>query len=191
MILYKFLKEKVQNIALLVAFLVLNMMLVCSFSCLFQSMNFIKIYTGIFLNSVKHSDTLKRLAKIHLNTIVYDFRCAQNSLSNITVKILCQIHHAVIICICLVKLHQCKFWIMTGIKTLVTEYAANLIYFFKSAYDQALQIKLQRNTKLQIFVKSVEMCFKRSCRSSSCIGNQHRSFYFHKAFSRQIGTDRA
>ena len=44
---------------------------------------------------------------------------------------------------------------------------------------------------LQILVKCIEMCFKRSCSGSACIGNKHRSFHFHKSFACQVSTDSA
>ena len=80
---------------------------------------------------------------------------------------------------------------MSGIQTFVTEYTADLIYSFQSAYDQTFQIKFQRNTKLEIFVQRVEVCLKRSCGCSSGICNQHRSFYLHESLSVKVFTDRA
>ena len=38
-----------------------------------------------------------------------------------------------------VLIHQCEFRVVTGIKTLVTEYTANLVYTFHTTYDQAVR----------------------------------------------------
>ena len=93
----------------------------------------------------------------------------QNFLCHMTVQILCQIHHAVIICICLIQLHQGKFRIVSGIQTFITEYTSNLINSFQAADDQSLQVQFQRDTQFYIFVQCIEMCLKRSCCSTTCI----------------------
>ena len=45
-----------------------------------------------------------------------------------------------------------EFRVVTGIKTLVTEYTADFIYTLHAAYDQTFQIELQRDTEFQIFI---------------------------------------
>ena len=75
---------------------------------------------------------------------------------------------------------------MTGIETFVPEYTSDLIYLLQTAYDQTLQIKLQRNTQLQILIQSVKMRLKRTGSSAACVGYQHRGLHFHKALAVQI-----
>ena len=59
------------------------------------------------------------------------------------VQVLGQIHHAVVICICLIEFHQSELRIVSCIKAFISEYAADLIYFLETAYDQSLQVELQ------------------------------------------------
>ena len=76
--------------------------------------------------------------KIHRDSFVNDLCCSKNFLSNKAVHVLCQIHHAVVICICLVKLHQSELWVMSCIKTFITEYTADLVNALHTADDESL-----------------------------------------------------
>ena len=175
-----FLEEQVDDITLLMTFFIFNMMLICKLLSCFIICNFIKVNSCIFLDRIIHGQTFKRFAEIDLDTIVGNLRRTTNLLCQITEHRLSQFHHAFIICICLIKLHQSKLRIMTGIYTFITEYTSDLINSLKTTNDQSLQIKLKRNTKLNIFVQCIIMSFKRSCCSTACICNQHRSFHFHE-----------
>ena len=107
------------------------------------------------------------------------------------VQVLCQIHHTIIIGICLIELHQSELRIVAGIQTLVPEYSSDLINTFHSTNNQTFQIKLQRNTKLEVFVQCVEMCLKRSCRRSACVCHKHRSLNFQESLRIQVFPDAA
>ena len=63
----------------------------------------------------------------------------------------------VVICKCLVKLHQSELRVMSCIKTLITEYTSDLIYLLESSDNQSLQVQLKGNTKLQIFVQGLSL----------------------------------
>ena len=78
---------------------------------------------------------------------------------------------------------------MTGINTFITEYTADFVNSFKTTDDQTFQIKLQRNTKLHIFIQRVVMCLERSCCCTACIGYKHRRLYFHEAAAVKEVTD--
>ena len=158
-------------------------MLFCKLSCLLQSLNFIPVNACVFLNCINHCDTFERFTKIHRDSFVNDLCCSKDFLRNKAVHVLCQIHHAVVICICLVKLHQSELWVMSCVKTFITEYTSDLVYFLKSSNDQSLQVKLKRDTKLQILVQGVEMCLERSCSCSTCICYKHWCLNFHESFS--------
>ena len=107
------------------------------------------------------------------------------------VQVLGEIHHAVVIGVCLIQLHQGKLGVMSGVQSLVTEYTADLIDALQAADDQSLQIQLQRDTKLQILVQCVKMCLKRTrCRTAG-VCHQHGGLYFHKALSVQVTADGA
>ena len=133
-------KEQVQNIAFLMTLFEFYMFLFCNRSCFFQSVNLIPVNTCIFLYRIYHGNTLERFSKIHLDTIVHNFCSSKNFLCYIAIHILCQIHHTMIIRICLIQLHQSEFRIMSGIQTFITEYTTNLIHTLQTAYDQSLQV---------------------------------------------------
>ena len=148
MLFCKFFKEKVEDVALLVAFFKLNTLFLSNCLSLFIRMNFVEINTWILFNSVKHCNSLKRLAKIHFNAVVCDCCCAENLLCNMAIEVFGKIHHTVVVGICLIKLHKSKLWVMTGVNTLVTEYSADFVNLFKSAYDKSFEVKFKRNSEL-------------------------------------------
>ena len=103
MLLDKFLKEQVQDIALLMALLKLYMMLLCKLLLLPPvSESSLKSTPAYFLTASTMVMRCEWLAQIHLNTVVDNVGGSKNFLCHITVQILCQIHHAVIIGICLI-----------------------------------------------------------------------------------------
>ena len=140
LLLAELLEEQVDNITLLMTILVCDMMLVSQLLRLCIICYLIKINTCIFLDRVIHRQALKRLTKVDLNTIVRDLCAATYLLSQVTEHRLCQFHHALVISIRLIQLHQCEFRIVAGIHTLVTEYTTDLKYSFQSANNQSLQI---------------------------------------------------
>src|SRR5699024_6292161 len=102
MLFCEFLEEQGQDVSLLMTLFVFHMVLFCQFSGLLQGFYLVPVHTRIFLHCVHHGDPFKRLAQIHLHTIINDFGGSQHFLCHITVQILCQIHHSVVICISLV-----------------------------------------------------------------------------------------
>ena len=70
LLLTELLEEQVHDVALLVALLVLYVMLVSDLLRLSVISNLVKINTCIFLDSVNHSQTLKWLAKVDLDSVV-------------------------------------------------------------------------------------------------------------------------
>ena len=138
-----FFEEEIDNIAFLVTLLILDMMFGSKLLGSFIICNLVKVNSCIFLDRIIHGQTLKWLSKINLDTIVRNLGGTADLLCQIAEHGFRKFHHSFIICICLVKLHQCKFRIMTGINTLITEYTANLVDSFKSANDQSFQIKFQ------------------------------------------------
>ncbi len=118
----------------------LYMMLLRKRSCLLQRLHLVPVNTRVFLHGVYHRDPFKRLSKIHLHAVIANRGCSQYFLRHVTVQVLRQIHHSVIICIRLIQLHQCKFRIMPGIQSLVAEHTPDLVDSLQSSYDQTLQI---------------------------------------------------
>ena len=167
------LKEEVEDISLGMAFFKFDVMLLRKGFGLLGRSNLIEIDVCILFHGIYHGDSLKRLAEIHLDPIVNEGCRAQNLLGNVTIHIFRQIHHTIVICICLIKFHQRKFRIMAGIKTLITEDTADLVNSFQTADDQSLQVKLKRNAEFEILIERIEMGLERTCRCTACIGNEH------------------
>ena len=105
------------------------------------------------------------------------------------VKIFGQIHHSVIIRERLIKFHQRKFGIVTGVYALISENTSYFVNTFKTADDKSFEIKFKRNAEFYVLVKRVVMRFKRSCRRAARIGNQHRGLDFHKALTVEVSSD--
>ena len=140
MFLYKLLEEQVQDISLLMALLKLYVMLFRKGSGLLQCLHLIPVHACVFLHRVDHGHPGKRLAQIHLYPVVNDLGGSQNFLRHMAVQVLRQVHHAVVIGISLIQLHQGKFRIVSGVQSLVAEDTADLIDPLQSAYDQTFQI---------------------------------------------------
>src|SRR5699024_4947844 len=141
--------------------------------------------------SVNHGNALERLPEIHLDAVVDDLCRTEHFLRHMAVQVLCQVHHPVVVCVCLIELHQRELRVVPRIQTFVAEHTADLIYFLKTTHDQSFQVQLQGNAELQILVQRVEVSLERSRRSPSGICHEHRSLDFHKSFSVQVFADRA
>src|SRR5260370_10993410 len=95
--------------------------------------------------------------------------------------LLAEIHHLVHISICPVKLQHRKLRIVGTIDPFVAEVAIEFIDLFKTTDQQALQVQLRRDASIQIYVERVMVCLEWTCRSTSCLGSEHRRLDFHVA----------
>ena len=143
------------------------MMRVRGCSGFFQRVDLVEVDAGILLDGIHHGDSGKRLAEIHLDAVVRDRRGSEHFLRDIAVHVLGQIHHAVVIRVRLVQLHEGEFRVVAGVQTFVAEHSADLIDPLQSADDQPLQIELQRNAQTEILIQCVEVRFKRSGRGAA------------------------
>ena len=84
---------------------------------------------------------------------IIDLRAAAYLLRQITEHALGELHHSVVVCVCLVELHKCELRVMLGVYTFVSEYTADLVDSLESADDESLQIELQRNTELYVLIE--------------------------------------
>jgi len=121
-----------------VTLLVLDVMLICKLLRLGGILHLVKIDACILLHRIHHGNALKRLGEIHGMLPVGQHLGTGHFLCHIAVKVLSQIHHAVVIGICLIQLHECELRIVSGVQTLITEYAANLIDTLHAADNQSL-----------------------------------------------------
>ena len=97
-----FLKEEVDDIALCMTFFKFDVVLFGK--CLGSFITFygIKINTCVFLDGIVHGQTCKWLTEIKLDPVVCELCTAAYLFCQITEHALCQLHHAFIICICLI-----------------------------------------------------------------------------------------
>ena len=151
--------------------------------------NSVEIDAGVFLDAVDHSDALEGLAEVDLDAVVGDHGSTAYFLSQILEHALCELHHALVVGVCLVQLHQRKLRVMSGVNTLIAEYSADLVDSLQAAYDQSLQVQFQRDAKLHVLVQCVVVSLKGSCGSAACIGYQHRCLHFHEVSRIQEVTD--
>ena len=94
--------------------------------------------------------------------------------------VLGNIHHAVVIGVCLIQLDGGELRVMTGVHALVAENTADLVYALQTAYDQALEVQLGRNTQIHINVQRVVVGDERTSRRTARNGVQARGLNLHK-----------
>ena len=116
----------------------LDMMRLCGFAGFFQGVDLVEIHAGILPDRFGHGETGKRLAKVHFDAVVDDLRGSQDFLRNIAIEILREVHHAMVIGIGLIELHEGELRIVPGVEALVAENTADFIDSFQTADDQAL-----------------------------------------------------
>ncbi len=175
-----FIEEQIDNIAPLMMRFVLNMMFIRHFTCIFQCLDLIEIHTGVFADGIDHRHLRKRLAEIDHLIAIGDNGRAVHLLRDIAVHTLCQFHHAVVVGVCLIEFHQSELRIVLCIDSLVAEYTADLKYALESADNEALEIKLQRNTESDVLIQGIVMCLKWLRRRTAGIVHQHRCLDLHE-----------
>ena len=97
-----FLKEEVDDITLLVALLVCAMMLVRKLLGGSIIRYLIDIDSRLFLDGIIHGQTCEWLSKVDLYAVVADLGASANLLCEVTEHGLRQLHHAFVVCVCLV-----------------------------------------------------------------------------------------
>ena len=138
-----FLEEEVNDVTLGVPCLIFDVVLVSKLFCSIVAVYSIEIDACILLDRIVHSKSLERLTEIDLEVAVLDERCAAYLLCYIAEHGLCELHHAVVVCVCLVELHERELRVMTCIHTFVTENSADLEYSFEAADKKSLEVELQ------------------------------------------------
>ena len=176
----KFFKEQADNIAAHVMCFKFHAFFFGDGSGFFVCLNGIEIHAGVFFHCIDHSQTFERFAQINSSSVVCNSRGAAYFFCQITEHLLGQIHHAVVIRVCLIQFHQGKFRVVAGINTLIPEHTADFIDTLQSADNQTFQIQLQRDAEFHVFIQCVIMGFKRSGCRAARIGHQHRSLHLHE-----------
>ena len=131
-------KEEILDISDSVVLFKGNFLFFSKGSCLFQSLNLIKINAGIFLNGIGHGQSSKGAFQVNRSTLITDVKSSADLFRKVTEHGLGKLHHTVIVGICLIELHQSEFRVMTGVDSLITEHSSNLINSFHTADNQTL-----------------------------------------------------
>ena len=208
LMLAEFIKKEIFDIAFFVMWLIGNLLFICHLFCRLCVRNLIKVNATGFLDRLYHGDPAKRFAKINddrflilsccFGLVLVSFLrripvnnggCPEHFFCHMAVHGFRQIHHAVIIGVGLIKLHQCKFRIVLGVQPLIPEDAADLVNPLHASDNQSLQIQLQRNAQFNIFIQCVVVGLERSGCRTACIGHQHGSLHLQKALSVEITPD--
>src|SRR5699024_7546776 len=156
-VLNKFVEEQVQDVALQMTLLILDVVFFCNCSCFFQSVNLVEVNDGVFLDSVYHGDTLKWFAQIDLFAAIDNIAGAQKLPGDVAQQLLGQVHDVLVVCISLVEFEHGELWVVFGVHTLVAENTTDLIYLVKAADDQTFQMQLQRDAQVHVDVQGVVM----------------------------------
>ena len=98
-------------------------------------------------------------------------------------------HEVIHICISLIKLAGCEFWIMSQIDTLIPELPSQFVDAFQASDNQHLKIELWRNTHEKIHVQVIVMCYEWLCRGTSGDSIHHRCLHFHKVSLVKVSAD--
>ena len=133
----------IEDVALAVELLVLYLETVCDFACVLQCGNFLPVDACIFLYGIHHGDAFKGSGEIHLRTPVDYSRRSQDLLCDIAQHALCQIHHSVVIGVCLVQLHHGELGIVPCVYPLVAEHSSDLKHPVKAAHYESLEVQLK------------------------------------------------
>src|SRR5450759_4105797 len=120
------------------------------------------INSGIFFNCVSHTYPFVLRIKVDKFVAVYNFSLSMQIECSFFNNLFGKAHHPVIVLESYVYLHNRKFGIMGAVHSFVAEIFRKLIYAFKTANDEPLQVKLICNPQIERHVESIMMSNKRS-----------------------------
>ena len=121
-------------------------------SCIGIRCPVVVVHAGILLDSFCHCQTFPRFAQTNVCTLIGNDVLAADLLCQCAVHIFDQIHHAVIIGVCLIHFDRGKFRIVRGIHALVPEDASHFIHTVETADDQLFQIQFGFDTQKHVHV---------------------------------------
>ena len=147
------------------------------FLCFLCILHLVEINACKLLYGICHCDSFEGLTQIQIIAAVGNLCCAQHVLCYGTEHFFRNVHHALVICVGLIQLHQGEFGVMTNGNALVSEYTTDFIYSFKAADNQSLQGQLQCDTAVHINIQCIMVCDKGSCGCTAGDGLQNGSFY--------------
>ena len=177
LVLDKFVEEQVEDIALQMALLILDVVLLGNRSGFLQGVDLVEVDAGVLLDRLDHADPLKRFAQVDLGVAVENGGGAQNLEGDVAQQLLGQVHDVLEVGVCLVELQHGEFRVVLGVHALVAEDAADLINLVKAADNQAFQVQLQRDAQVHVHVQGVVMGDERPCGGAACDVVQDRGLH--------------
>ena len=95
--------------------------------------------------------------------------------------ILGDVHHALIVGVCLIQLDGGELRVVAGVHALVAEDTADLVDLLEAADDQTLEVQLGCNTHVHVDVQRIVMGDERTCCRTARDGVEAGRLNFHKA----------
>ena len=106
LVLNKLVEEQVEDIALQVALLILDVVLLGNRSGFLQGVDLVEVDAGVLLDRLDHADPLKRFAQVDLSVAVEDGGGAQNLEGDVAQQLLGQVHDVLEVGVCLIELQH-------------------------------------------------------------------------------------
>ena len=113
-------------------------------------------------DALAHFQPLPRRCQVDVIVLVGDFLRSQNLLSGIGDHLLGQFHHLQIIRIGPVELKLGEFRVVLERDALVAEITSDLIDLFQIAYEQPLEIQLERDSQVHVLLELVMVGYERT-----------------------------
>ena len=176
------LEKEVHDVALCVSLLELDVVLFGQSLCLIVVCNSVKVDSCVLDDGISHGNALERLTEIDLDVAVL-------GLGQVSEHGFSQLHHALVIGVCLVEFHQRELRIVPCVDTLVTEYTADLVDALEASDDQSLEVQLERDTELDVLVQRIIVSLERPGCGTAGVGHQHRCLDFHESPAVEEVTD--
>ena len=189
LVLDKCVEEQVQDVADLVSLLELDIVLLRHGARLIERLDLIEVDAAVLLYGLCHRHLRERLAEVDFISLVDDLRRAVDLLADRAVHVLSKLHHAVVIRVRLIELHQRELRIVLHVEAFISEDAADLVDSLKSADDQSLQVELQGNAELLVLVERIKMRDERTRGRAARVVDKHRRLDFHEIPRVEIAAD--
>src|SRR6266498_94067 len=122
-----------------------------------------------------------RFQDLALGVAVLDLERAEHGGRDVADQGLHQFHHLLVIAISLVSFEHGELGVVLARKTFVTEIAADLEHTVKTADEQALEVKFQRDAEIKIAPERMMLGDERLGGRAAGNGLHHRRLHFHKA----------
>ena len=131
-------KEQIDDVAALMARFVLNVMLVRDLLGVLVGADVGKVHTAVHFDGLDHGQAGEGLFHVDDGIVIGDDRAAADFAGKVAEHTLGQFHHALVIGIGLIQLHEREFRVVAGIYALIAEHAPDLIDALQTADDEAL-----------------------------------------------------